>query len=237
MRVVPVKSREEQALLVAHKSRDLLVRQRTSLINALRGHLAEFGLVAGKGDQNLQRLIAAFGAAGPQALPELARPGLAALIDQIAALELAIHQAEAQILAWHKHNAQSQRLATIPGVGPITATALIAAVGDVSRFRSGRHLAAWLGLTPRQHSSGGKERLAGISKMGNRYLRRLLVNGATSLIRRANGSTAPHWGWVRALLARRPARLVSVALANKAARVAWAILARGEVYERRPTAA
>jgi transposase len=228
MRFVAVKTADQQAVLMLHKTRDLLTRQRTALINALRGHMGEFGIIAPQGAQNVARLIEALRASGEE-MPELARSALHMLIDQLGLLEIGIRKAEASILAWHRANAASRRLATIPGVGPITASAIAATVPDASLFRSGRQFAAWLGLTPQPRSSGGKERLGRISRQGNAYIRRLLVTGMTAVLRytRANSSRNP---WVAGLLERKPARLVTVALANKTARVAWAMLTRNEGY-------
>lgn len=233
MRFVPVKSAEQQAVLMLHRTRALLMRQRTMAVNALRGHLAEFGLVAAQGARSLAELIKRlFESDGTpeDAVPPLARRALAPLVAQLSELQTQIKTIEVELLAWHRANDASQRLETIPGVGFITATAIAATVTDPSHFTSGRQFAAWLGLVPRQNSSGGKERLGSISKMGDRYLRSLLVVGATSVIRYARGKNAAGAQWVNALLARRPARLVSVALANKTARIIWAVLARGETY-------
>jgi transposase len=236
MRFVPVKSTERQGVLVLHRTRELLVRQRTMLINATRGHCAEFGIVAPQGARRAVELVEQVRKAEVSTLPELARSALLMLIDQLDILACRIRALERRLLAWHRQNQASQRLATIPGVGIITATALSAAVTDPSIFRSGREFAAFLGLVPRQNSSGGKERLGRISKMGDGYLRKLLVVGATSVIRRARTGTTGAAPWVRSLLARRPARVVTVAMANKTARIAWAVLARGDIY-RVPTTA
>jgi transposase len=231
MRFVPVKSPEQQAVLMLHRTRALLMRQRTMAVNALRGHLAEFGLVAAQGTKGLAELVErAFGSNADDAIPPLARRALAPLAAQLRELQAQIKAIEVELLAWHRANDASRRLETIPGVGFITATAIAATVTDPSHFTSGRQFAAWLGLVPRQNSSGGKERLGGISKMGDRYLRTLLVVGATSVIRYARGKNAAGAQWINALLVRRPARLVSVALANKTARIIWAVLVRGETY-------
>lgn len=228
MRFVAVKSAEQQGVLMLHKTRDLLTRQRTALINALRGHVGELGIIAPQGAQNVAKLIQALRAAGED-VPELARSALHTLIDQLGLLEIGIRKAEAGIVAWHKVNEASRRLATIPGVGPITASAIAATVPDARLFGSGRQFAAWLGLTPQPRSSGGKERLGRISRQGNAYVRRLLVTGMTAVLRytRADGRRNP---WAAKLLECKPARLVTVALANKTARVAWAMLARNESY-------
>ena len=236
MRFVPVKSAERQSVLVLHRTRELLVRQRTMLINAIRGHCAEFGIVAAQGARRVCDLVESIRRNEVSVLPDLARSALLVLANQLDGLAAQINALERRLLAWHRQDQASQRLATIPGVGIITATALAASVPDPSMFRSGREFAAFLGLVPRQNSSGGKERLGRISKMGNGYLRKLLVVGATSVIRRARSSTSPSASWIRGLLQRRPARVVTVAMANKNARIAWAVLARGEVY-RAPAAA
>jgi transposase len=233
MRFVAVKGPEQQAVLMLHRTRALLMRQRTMTVNALRGHLAEFGLIAAQGAKSLAALIErVFGGSSPDvhAVPPLARRALAPLVGQLRELQAQIKAIDAELLAWHQAHAASKRLETIPGVGFITATAIAATVTDPTHFTSGRQFAAWLGLVPRQNSSGGKERLGSISKMGDRYLRTLLVVGATSVIRYARGKTAAGAQWINALLARRPARLVSVALANKTARIIWVVLARGESY-------
>jgi transposase len=227
---VPVKSPEQQALLMLHRSRDLLVRQRTMLVNALRGHLAEFGVVAPQGIGRVGDLVALVRDEEADGLPGLARQALLGLVAQLQALSERIEATEAAILAQHKGDEVSRRLATIPGVGPITASAIAATATDPRRFRSGREFAAWIGLTPRQNSSGGKERQGGVSGRGDGYLRRLLVVGATSVIRHARTRSAAEAGWLQKLLERRPARLVSVALANKMARIAWAVMARGEAF-------
>lgn len=230
MRFVPVKSAEQQSVLVLHRSRELLVRQRTMLINSIRGHCAEFGIIVAQGARRACELVEKIRHEEVSVLPDLARSALLLLADQLDVLAAQIHSLERQLLVWHRKDQASQRLATIPGVGIITATALAASVPDPSVFRSGREFAAFLGLVPRQNSSGGKERLGRISKMGNGYLRKLLVVGATSVIRRARTSTSASATWINALLERRPARVVTVAMANKNARIAWAVLARGEVY-------
>jgi transposase len=233
MRFVPVKSTEQQGVLVLHRARELLVRQRTMLVNGLRAHMAEFGIIAPQGIQQVPKLVAVL-EDETTGIPQVARETLAAIVAQIQNLSASIKQMEKRIVTWCRANAAARRLATIPGVGPITASALAATITDPTLFRSGRHLAAWLGLVPRQHSTGGKTKLGRITKMGDQYLRKLLVVGMTAVIRSARRTKAPAYAWVNALLERRPARLVSVALANKAARVAWAILVRGETY-RAPT--
>jgi transposase len=235
MRFVPIKSAERQGVLVLHRTRELLVRQRTKLINAIRGHCAEFGLVAPQGPRRVVELIEQVRVGSVASLPQIASEALLVLGDQLTGLALQIHSLERRLLAWHRQNQESQRLATIPGVGIITATAMAASVTDPSLFRSGREFAAFLGLVPRQNSSGGKDKLGRISKKGDGYLRKLLVVGATSVIRRSKTDDLAAAPWVRSLLERKPARVVTVAMANKTARIIWAVLTRGEVY--RPTAA
>ena len=235
MRFVPIKTAEQQAALLVHRGRERLVRQRTALVNALRAHLAEFGVIAPLGLRNVAGLIAVVRDASDARLPDLARQVLEVLADQVEQLEAAVAALEKQLAAWHKSNPVSQRLATIPGIGPIIATALAATVVEPSGFRSGREFAAWLGLVPRQHSTGGKARLGGISKRGNRYLRRLLINGASANLLRSKATNADPW--VIGLRRRRPSLVVAVALANKTARIAWAVMQRQENYQRMAAAA
>lgn len=230
MRFVPIKSADRQGVLVLHRTRDLLMRQRTMLLNAVRGHLAEFGIIAPQGPGKALELIAQLREGAHADLPDVARTALLGIGFQLDALVDQIHALERQLLAWHRQDEISRRLETIPGVGILTATALAASVPDPSVFRSGRQFAAFLGLTPRQNSSGGKDKLGRISKMGDGYLRRLLVVGATSVIRRAETNPSATGAWVRSLLASKSKRLTTVAMANKTARIAWAVMARGEVY-------
>ena len=236
MRFVPIKTAEQQSVLVLHRTRDLLMRQRTMILNAIRGHLAEFGVISAQGPGNVLMLVQRIGSVEDLGLPDIARTALLALGAHLEALAGEIHALERQLMVWHRADATSQRLETIPGVGLITATALAASVPDPSVFKSGRQFAAYLGLVPRQNSSGGKDRLGHISKMGNGYLRRLLVVGATSVIRRAETNTSKTGSWVRSLLERKPARVTTVAMANKTARIAWAVLTRGETYRASPIA-
>ena len=219
MRFVPVKSRAQQGALVPHRTRDLLVRQRTMLINSLRSLMAEFGVVAPRGRGRLGELVAQLEAAEEEHIPSSARVMLLDLVEAIEALDARIARAEKAIVAAARADATARRLMTVPGVGPITASAIVATLGDASRFRNGRHFAAWLGLVAKQSSTGGRPRLGRISKMGDRYLRKLLVLGATARLRAVG----------------RPARLVTLAMANKTARILWALMARGETY--RPEAA
>ena len=237
MRFVAVKTAEQQGALVLHRSRDLLVRQRTMLVNALRAHCAEFGHVAARGRAGLMRLLAAIEAGDLATLPEPTRGALSLLGAQLREVDARIKAVEREILAWHRASPASRRLASIPGIGPITASAFAATVGDARQFRSGRELAAWLGLVPRQNSTGGKARLGAISKQGDRYLRRLLVIGATAVLRHAKVRDRAGGAWLDALLQRRPARVATVALANKNARIAWALLVREEYYRPRHASA
>ena len=230
MRFVPIKSTERQGVLMLHRTRDLLMRQRTMTLNAVRAHLAEFGIITAQGSHKLLTLIRAIRTGEVPGLPRIARIALESLATQLDVLTDEIRKLERQLMLWHRADKTSQRLKTIPGVGVITATALAASVPDPGVFKSGRQFAAFLGLVPRQNSSGGKDRLGRISKMGDGYLRRLLVVGATSVVRRANSNTSATGAWVRCLLERKPARVVTVAVANKTDRIAWAILARGETY-------
>jgi transposase len=226
MRFVPIKSREQQSMLMLHRVRELLVRQRTQLINALRGHLAEFGIVGPQGVNRVKDLLVSLAAADDLQVPSLARQALAILVEQISNTESRIADIEDRVIAWARRSDACRRLMTIPGVGPITATALAAAVPDPSAFKSGRHFAAWLGLVPRQHSTGGRERLGAISKRGDGYLRKLLVHGARSLMRWSHCRSP----WLSDLLNRRPPNVAAVAMANKTARVAWALLRRDDAY-------
>jgi transposase len=236
MRFVAVKSEQQQAALALHRTRDLLVKQRTQLVNMIRGLLAEFGIEMARGLHHAINLAAQITDGAIPNVPELAGRIIAGLAAQIGDLQLRLTTLEKELLAWHRSNEVSQRLATIPGVGLISATALAASVTDAGRFRSGRQFAASLGLTPLQNSSGGKERMGRISRMGDRYLRRLLVVGMTSLVRRARTAPSSVDPRIVAMLARKPARVVTVAAANRTARVAWSIMARGGVY-RAPTGA
>jgi transposase len=233
MRFVAVKSADQQASLTIHRARHLLVRQRTMLASAIRAHLAEFGLIAPQGIQKVDSLIASLGDdAVERRIPELAREAVKLLVEQFRSLEDKIAEVEAKLLHLHRGSERSQRLSTIPGVGPITASALTATVSDPAMFRSGRDFAAWLGLTPRQHSTGGKERLGGISKQGDRYLRHLLFIGARNVIRYRRARAAVGEKWLARLLARRPPKVAAAALANKMARIAWAMMVREETFRR-----
>jgi transposase len=229
MRFVTPKSEEQQSAGVELKVRQLLVQQRTRCVNAMRGHLAEFGIVAAKGMGKVSDLVAVIRDIEDHRLPGAAREALLDLARQIEAADDGIRRLETRLLRRSRTDERARRLATIPGVGAITAAALQATAVDPAAFRSARHFAAWLGLTPRANSSGGRERRGGISKQGNRMLRSLLVLGATARLRylRAGPERAD---WASRLLARRPFKVAAVALANKMARVAWALLVRGGTY-------
>jgi transposase len=228
MRFVPVKSVERQATLTQHKARDLLVKQRTMTINAMRGHLAEFGLVVAKGVGRIDELLAL--AREDAALPAAARAAVEALAKVLGEIGAAIDDLERQIAEACRKDPLGRLLDGVPGVGPLIASAMIAAAPEPGAFRSSRDFSAWLGLTPRQNSSGGKQTLGGVSKRGDKRLRRLLVLAATSLLRivpRRKGALAD---WIKALLAKKPARLVTLAIANKLARILHAIKATGEAF-------
>jgi transposase len=230
MRFVELKTSEQQSILVLHRTRQLFVRQRITLINAIRAHLAEFGIVAQIGRNGVERLLEAIGDAQDTRIPDVARTCLEGLAMQLQLVNRQILEADRRVLAWHRTSEASRRLDRIPGIGPLIATALVASVPNPQAFKSGRDLAAWIGLVPKQNSSGGKERLGGISKHGNRYLRTLLTIGALSVIRYAETHGTAHRPWLARLLERRPAKVAAVALANKIARMAWAVMARGEAY-------
>jgi transposase len=210
---------------------EAVVRQRTMAINALRGHCAEFGIVVAQGAPKVEELIAIIEDSDDTRLPSLAREALGALVGQLRSAQGRIKALEARLTAWHRSSEASRRLAAIPGVGVITATALVATIGDAAQFRSGRQLSAWLGLVPRQHSSGGKDRLGRISKHGDGYIRRLLVHGARTVLRWRRAKPGTGSGWTDRLLARRPTNVVLVAMANKTARVAWALLRHERIYQ------
>jgi len=231
MRFVPVKTPEQQSVLMLHRTRQLFIRQRTSLINAIRAHMAEFGIVAGVGRNGVEALLKRITEGGDDRIPATARECLKALAAQLGLIKRQIVEADRRVLAWHRRSETSKRLEAIPGVGPLIASALVASVPDPTVFRSGRDLSAWIGLVPKQHSTGGKERLGGISKAGNRYLRQLLVVGALSVIRRAKQLGTTRHPWLVGLLERRSTKIAAVALANKIARIAWAMMARNESYQ------
>jgi transposase len=230
MRFVPAKSADQQARAMILKVRETLVGQRTQLVNALRGHAAEFGVIAGKGIKRVTPLLEAIEAS--TTIPSEAKDMLARIGREIEHLETKLAELEVQLMAMHKTNPLSQRLATSPGIGVIIALTLAIEI-DPAAFKSGRHLAAWIGLTPKEHSTAGKQCMGGISRAGNERLRRLLVTGATAVIRFATrpGNKQAN-EWLLKLLARKPRKLVAVALANKMARMAWALMTSGETYRR-----
>jgi len=230
MRFAPIKSADQQAVLMLHRSRELLVKQRTMLINAVRGHCSELGMIASQGASKINDLIMMIEDPDDARLPAFAREALGVLIAQLDAVKKAIQKLESKLQTWHRSQQASQRLTTIPGVGVITATALVATIGDGSQFKSGRHLSAWLGLVPRQHSSGGKSRLGRISKRGDGYLRRLLVHGSRAVLRWQRGAPKPPSPWIGALLTRRPTNVVLVAMANKTARTVWAMMSKQQRF-------
>jgi transposase len=231
MRFVATKTPEQQSCLTLHRTRHLFIRQQTSVINAIRAHLAEFGIVAPVGRNGVEQLLGVVADGSDKRLPEVARACVTALGNQLRVLKSQILEFDRRITAWHRSNEVSKRLDEIPGVGPALATALVASVADPKAFRSGRDFSAWIGLVPKQNSSGGKDRLGSISKRGDRYLRSLFTTGALAVIRYAKIHGTKHRPWLTALLARRPTKVAAIALANKIARMAWAMMAKGERYK------
>jgi transposase len=230
MRFVPVKGEDQQSLLMLHRVREQLLKQRTATINALRAHLAEFGIVAAQRQMGLRELLAVVADPEDRRVPPLARELLQVLAEHLRGLNERMAELDRRLVEAARSDAACARLAAVPGIGPVIATALVAMVGDARAFASGRHLAAWVGLVPRQHSSGGKERLLGISKRGDSYLRRQLMHGARALVKVSKGREGKPWAWIDGLLARRPFNVVVAAVANKLARIAWALLSRDEDY-------
>ena len=230
MRFVPIKTPEQQSVLMVHRTRQMFVQQRTMLINAMRAHLAEYGIVAGVGRNGVEVLLKLIFKGEDDRLPEVARECLMALAAQLALVREQISNADRKILECHRNSKMSKRLEDIPGVGPLVATALVASVPDPHAYKSGRDLSAWIGLVPKQSSTGGKQRLGSISKAGNRYLRKLLVVGAMSVIKRAKQLGYTRYPWLVKLMERRSTKIAAVALANKIARTAWAMMVRDEPY-------
>jgi transposase len=228
MRFVPVKSAEQQATLMLHKTRELLVKQRTMCVNALRAHLSEFGIIVAKGIGRVDDLLDL--AESDATLPVHARAVVKILTRQLEGLDASINDLESEIASAHAKNEMSRLLDQVPGIGKLIASVISASVPDPNVFKSGRDFAAWLGLTPRQNSSGGKQTLGAITKQGNRYIRKLLVLGATSLLNVVGKRKGALRDWIVALLAKKPARLVTVALANKLARILWAMMKTGEAF-------
>ena len=233
MRFVPLKTVEQQAALMTHRARQLLVEQRTRPGNAIRAHMSEVGIIAAKGEAGLAALLAMIGNPKDQHVPAVVRPILVPLVEQWRSAGAQIAELERQILAWHRASADSRRLATILQCGPILSSAMAATIGDAARFDNGRACAAWIGLVPIQNSSGGREHLGGISKTGDRYLRQLLVIAATGMVRRARAHPEDH-PWFAGLLERMPPKKAAVALANKLARIGWAVLRHQTPYRAAP---
>ena len=231
MRFVATKTPEQQSCLMLHRTRHLFIRQQTAVFNVIRAHLAELGIVAPVGRKGVEELLDVIADRSDKRVPEIARTCLIALGAQLRSLKAQILEFDRIIMAWHRSNETSRRLDAIPGVGPMLATALVASVADPKVFRSGRNFSAWIGLVPKQHSSGGKDRLGSISKQGDRYLRSLFMAGALAVIRYAKINGTKQRPWLTALLARRPVKVAAIALANKIARMVWAMMARGECYK------
>ncbi len=228
MRFVQQKSTEQQAALMLVSLRDRLIRSRTQLTNSLRGHAAEFGIIAARGLDKVEPLLARI--ASEDAIPDMARRLFAELAAELAQLQSRLRKIETELVTWHRTNERSQRLAQIPGVGPVGATLLALKAPDPRHFASARHFAAWIGLTPKDHSSGGVVKLGSITRAGDGLLRSVLVRGATALIRQVRLRRGPFWPWLQRLLERKPPKLVAVALANKIARIAWKLMMSDQGY-------
>jgi transposase len=228
MRFVPVKTEAQQAAALVFRGRDLLVRQRTQISNALRGHMAEYGWIAPKGLAHLEKLAALL--ADPSAVPADERAVCTVLLESLALLDRLIALLDKEIVRRSREDEVARRLMTIPGIGPVTATAIAALAPPPGTFAKGRDFAAWVGLTPRQHSTGGKQKLGAISRMGERTLRRLLIIGSSPVVLQASKRGAAKGSWLEQMLVRKPRMLVTVALANKTARIVWALLSKSEDY-------
>jgi len=231
MRFVETKTVEQQSCLMLHRTRHLFIREQTAVINVIRAHLAEFGIVAPVGRKGVEELLRVIADPADRRIPEIARACLAALGTQLQRLKEQLLEFDRMIMAWHRSDETSRRLDEAPGIGPMLATAVVASVADAKAFRSGRNFSAWVGLVPKQHSSGGQDRLGHISKQGDRYLRGLFVAGALAVIRYAKIYGTRHRPWLTALLARRPTKVAAIALANKIARMTWAMMVKGERYK------
>lgn len=231
MRFVPIKNVEQQAVLAVHRVRQSFVKARTAQANQIRGLLAEFGLVIPQGISHIAARVPELIEDASNELPGSFRVLVQRLLDHLKELDRQVDELEGQIQAWHRSSEASCKLAQVPGIGPLTASALVASIGDARNFDSGRQLAAWLGLVPRQHSSGGKTNLLGMSKRGDSYLRTLLIHGARSVIFRASGHKSEACSWADAVVRRRNKNVAAVALANKNARTIWALLAHNRRYE------
>lgn len=230
MRFVPIKNVEQQAILSVHRARQGFVKARTAQANQIRGLLSEFGIIIPQGIQSIAKRMPDILEDGENALPGTMRQLLERLNDNLKKMDRQVTELELQIKRWHHENEASRKLEAIPGIGPITASAIVATVGNATEFKSSRQLAAWLGLVPKQHSSGGKQTLLGISKRGDTYLRTLLIHGARAVIRVAENKAEPN-KWLCKLMGRRNKNVAAVALANKNARIVWALLVKGKAYE------